>query len=57
MARAQGSRAQMVLAYESIYGIWRISRFLLMPFARATFGLEHAGYFFRNMGLLPEYLD
>ena len=40
MARAQGARAQMALAYETVYGIPPVSGFRLMPFARATLGAE-----------------
>ena len=40
MARAQGARAQMALAYETIYGTPPVSGFRLMPFARATLGAE-----------------
>ena len=35
MARAQGARAQMALAYETIYGTPPVGGFKLMPFARA----------------------
>ena len=40
MARAQGARAQMALAYETVYGTPPVSGFRLMPFARATLGAE-----------------
>ena len=40
MARAQGARAQMALAYETVYGTPPASGFRLMPFARATLGAE-----------------
>ncbi len=40
MARAQGARAQMALAYETIYGTPPVGGFKLMPFARATLGAE-----------------
>ena len=40
MARAQGARAQMALAYETIYGTPPVGGFELMPFARATLGAE-----------------
>ena len=40
MARAQGARAQMALAYETVYGTPPVSGFRLMPFARATLGSE-----------------
>ena len=40
MARAQGARAQMALAYESAYGSAPASGFSRMPFASATLGAE-----------------
>ena len=40
MARAQGARAQMALAYETVYGTPPATGFRLMPFARATLGSE-----------------
>ncbi|MBW6495334.1 MAG: hypothetical protein K0B16_12420 [Burkholderiaceae bacterium] len=40
MARAQGARAQMALAFETIYGTPPASGYKLMPFARATLGAE-----------------
>ena len=40
MARAQGARAQMALAYESIYGTPPASGYFKMPFASATLGAE-----------------
>lgn len=40
MARAQGARAQMALAYETVYGTPPLSGFRLMPFARTTLGSE-----------------
>ena len=40
MARAQGARAQMALAYETVYGTPPVSGFRLMPFARTTLGSE-----------------
>ena len=40
MARAQGARAQMALAYETVYGTPPVGGFKLMPFARATLGAE-----------------
>jgi len=40
MARAQGARAQIALAYETVYGTPPISGFRLMPFARTTLGSE-----------------
>ncbi|MFN4129290.1 MAG: phage tail tube protein [Paracoccaceae bacterium] len=40
MARAQGARSQLALAYETVYGAPPMSRFQLMPFARATLGSE-----------------
>ena len=33
MARAQGARAQMTLAYETVYGTPPLSGFIKMPFA------------------------
>ena len=35
MARAQGARAQMALAFESVYGTPPASGFTRMPFATA----------------------
>ena len=40
MARAQGSRAQMALAFESTYGTAPASGYFKMPFARSTLGTE-----------------
>jgi hypothetical protein len=40
MARAIGARAQMALAYESVYGTAPASGFFRMPFASATLGSE-----------------
>lgn len=40
MARAQGSRAQMALAYEATYGVAPASGYFTMPFARSTLGTE-----------------
>ena len=40
MARAHGARAQMALAFETVYGTPPASGYKLMPFARATLGAE-----------------
>ncbi|MFN7224469.1 MAG: phage tail tube protein [Paracoccaceae bacterium] len=40
MARAYGSRAQMALAFESVYGTAPAGGFIKMPFASATLGSE-----------------
>lgn len=40
MARAQGARAQLALAFESVYGTPPASGFTKMPFASATLGSE-----------------
>ena len=34
MARAQGARAQMALAFETVYGTPPVSGYTRMPFAR-----------------------
>lgn len=40
MARAQGARAQMLMAFEATYGTAPASGFSRMPFARSTLGTE-----------------
>lgn len=40
MARAQGARAQMALAFETVYGTPPVSGFTKMPFASTTLGAE-----------------
>jgi hypothetical protein len=40
MARAQGARAQMALAYETVYGTPPVGGFTKMPFASTTLGSE-----------------
>ena len=40
MARAQGARAQMALAFETVYGTAPASGFTKMPFARTMLGAE-----------------
>jgi hypothetical protein len=40
MARAQGARAQMALAYETVYGTPPLSGFTKMPFASTSLGSE-----------------
>jgi len=40
MARAHGSRAQMALAFETVYGTAPASGFRTMPFASTTLGSE-----------------
>ena len=40
MARAQGARAQMALAFETTYGMPPASGFIKMPFASTTLGAE-----------------
>jgi len=40
MARAQGARAQMALAFESVYGTPPETGYVKMPFASATLGAE-----------------
>ncbi len=40
MARAQGARTQMALAFETTYGTPLASRFTKMPFARTTLAAE-----------------
>lgn len=40
MARAYGSRAQMALAFESVYGTAPASGFIRMPFASSSLGQE-----------------
>ena len=40
MARAQGARAQMALAFETTYGTPPVGGFTRMPFASATLGAE-----------------
>ena len=40
MARAQGARAQMALAFETVYGTAPASGYTRVPFASTTFGSE-----------------
>ena len=40
MARAQGARAQMALAFETVYGAPPVGGFTRMPFASASLGAE-----------------
>ncbi len=40
MARAQGARAQMALAFETSYGTPPMSGYTKMPFASTTLGAE-----------------
>ena len=40
MARAQGARAQMALAFETIYGTPPVGGFTKMPFASTSLGAE-----------------
>ena len=40
MARAQGARAQMALAFESVYGTPPVGGFTKMPFATASLGAD-----------------
>ena len=40
MARAQGARAQMALAFETVYGTPPASGFTRMPFASTSLGSE-----------------
>ncbi|AMY71172.1 hypothetical protein [Frigidibacter mobilis] len=40
MARAQGARAQMALAFEAVYGTPPTDGFTRMPFASTTLGAE-----------------
>ena len=40
MARAQGARAQMALAFETTYGMPPASGFIKMPFASTTLGAD-----------------
>ena len=40
MARAQGSRAQMALAFETVYGTPPVGGFTRMPFASTSLGAE-----------------
>ena len=40
MARAQGARAQMALAFETTYGTPPVSGFTKIPFASTTLGAE-----------------
>ena len=40
MARAQGARAQMALAFESVYGTPPVGGFTRMPFATASLGAD-----------------
>ena len=40
MARAQGARAQMALAFETTYGTPPVGGFTKMPFASTSLGAE-----------------
>ena len=40
MARAQGARAQMALAFETVYGAAPATGYTRMPFASTTLGYE-----------------
>ena len=40
MARAQGARAQMALAFETVYGTAPVSGYTRVPFASTTLGSE-----------------
>ncbi|PZX28423.1 hypothetical protein H9N28_14285 [Rhodobacter capsulatus] len=40
MARAHGARAQMALAFESVYGTAPATGYRTVPFASATLGSE-----------------
>ena len=53
MARAQGARAQMALAFETTYGTPPASGFTRMPFASATLGAEQPLLNSELLGLWP----
>ena len=40
MARAQGARAQMALAFETVYGTAPVSGYTRVPFASTSLGSE-----------------
>jgi hypothetical protein len=53
MARAQGARAQMALAFETVYGTAPATGFTRVPFASTSLGSEQPLITSELLGYLP----